>query len=97
MNSCDNINRQSAAIQPTSEGANIRLIGFLSIPGLFVLVSVFMTVLSFMMSKVEEGETWETLMGWWWSLIAVSPYYTIGVPLIVCTGITILLLSKSWK
>ena len=71
-----------------------RLLGFLGIPILFVLTSVFMTVFSFMSMKAEEGEPWGSLMNWWWSLMAQDLLNTMIVPLIVCIGILILFIRN---
>ena len=79
-----------------SDGLAARVLGFVGVPILWVLISAFMTIISFMIMKVEQGETWGTLWNWWCSLIMLSPMYTMIFPSIVCIGI-IIILVKPWS
>jgi len=71
-----------------------RTLVFLSAPMVLVLTSVFMTILSFMSMKAKEGETWSTLMGWWWHLMVQDPLTTIAFP--VCIAL-IFIIVNPWS
>jgi len=72
-----------------------RILGLLAVPVVLVLTSVFMTVLSFMSTKVKEGETWGTLMGWWWHLMMQDPLTTMAFP--VCLAMIFIIVSQWGK
>jgi uncharacterized membrane protein YkvI len=74
-----------------SKGLAGRTLSLLIIPILWVLMSVFMTVLSFMRMKADAGESWGTLMSWWLSLVGQAPFYAIVFPSVACIGIITLM------
>ena len=74
-----------------------RSLVFLSVPMVLVSTSVSMAVFSFMSRKVEEGESWDTLINWLWHLMVQDPLYTMVLPFILCIGMTLVIVRPRGK